>query len=279
MTSDYLDHYREHGFAVVEGLFDAAEVAELAEAFDRVYARAISYKASFRHQNVFFQLGCDPALGQVVRMAQWPSYFDKVLSRVRTDARMADILRPLIGGDLKQIINQMHWKPPGASHVEFGFHQDARFRRPAEAYRDLASSYVQTGIAIDPHSAESGEMVVYPGSHRLGIVEIRHAGRVLDAEMREEDLSRAGLDPDALVTLELAPGDLALWNPYLIHGSGPNHTARDRRFYINGYVSADKCDRGEWAFRGGRPCALGEPVLVHYEQLYERPEPHLVEAG
>ena len=44
--------------------------------------------------------------------------------------------------------------------------------------------------------------------------------------------------------------------------------------YINGYVAADMCDRGEWAFQGGNPCPLGEPQLVHYEDLYIRPEPH-----
>ncbi len=51
----------------------------------------------------------------------------------------------------------------------------------------------------------------------------------------------------------------------------------DRRIYLNGYVTAPNCDRGEWAFRGGEPCRLGEPILVHYEDLHARPEPHYVE--
>ena len=41
--------------------------------------------------------------------------------------------------------------------------------------------------------------------------------------------------------------------------------------------SAADCDRGEWAFRDGKPCTLGEPVLVHYDALYKRPYPHFVE--
>ena len=51
----------------------------------------------------------------------------------------------------------------------------------------------------------------------------------------------------------------------------------DRRIYLNGYVAAADCDRGEWAFRDGKPCTLGEPVLVHYDALYKRPYPHFVE--
>src|SRR3546814_3446853 len=62
---------------------------------------------------------------------------DPALERVRRDPRLLEILAPLLGGDLKQIINQLHWKPPGA-RAEFGFHQDSRSRRPRGAYRDLA---------------------------------------------------------------------------------------------------------------------------------------------
>jgi len=61
-----------------------------------------------------------------------------------------------------------------------------------------------------------------------------------------------------------------------VHGSGPNVTSDDRRFYLNGYVRAADCDRGEWAFRGGEPVALGAPNLVHYDDLFQRPDPHYI---
>ena len=80
-----------------------------------------------------------------------------------------------------------------------------------------------------------------------------------------------------LIDLEMEAGDVALWSVLTVHGSTSNKTAEDRRFYLNGYVRAADCDRGEWAFRNGKPCALGDPVLVHYEQLHERPEPHYVD--
>jgi ectoine hydroxylase-related dioxygenase (phytanoyl-CoA dioxygenase family) len=274
---DHLEHYREHGYAVVKGVFDRHEVGELAVAFDRLYARALGYSASFRHQNVLFRLGDDPNLGRIVRMVQWPSYVDPVLARYRNDPRMLAILEPLLGNDLKQIINQMHWKPPGARAVEWGYHQDIRSRRPREAYRSPATSYIQTGIAIDPHGEDNGAMTVVPGSHRLGELSAT-GGRVMDRALSDRDLVDLGLDPGNVVHLTLDPGDVAFWHLHTIHGSGPNRSARDRRFYLNGYVVAKDCDRGEWAFRGGEPCPLGEPVLVHYEDLFARPEPHYVDA-
>jgi ectoine hydroxylase-related dioxygenase (phytanoyl-CoA dioxygenase family) len=277
ITGDIVARYRQDGYAVVRGVFSAAEVAELADAFDRHLAQGMAHRASFRHGNLFYRLGIDANLGKIVRMVQWPSYVDAVLARYRTDPRLLAIVEPLIGRDVKQIINQLHWKPPGAASGDFAYHQDVRFRRPREAYRNLSDAYVQTGIAVDRHSTGSGAMKLFPGSHRLGELDLADGRSVQGQGLGEADLLRVGLDPADAVDLLLEPGDVALWNPYTIHGSGPNIAAPDRRFYLNGYVRAADCDRGEWAFRNGAPCPLGAPVLVHYEDLHRHPEPHYVE--
>jgi len=269
----HVEAYHARGFAVVRGVFSAGEVAEIAEAFDRQWAAGIGHPRNFRHGNLMVRVGEDPALGKVVTMVQWPSYTDPVLARYRTDPRLLAIVEPLVGRDVKQIINQLHWKPAGSRGAEFAFHQDARFRKPPQCYRNLAESYVQTGIAVDPHRRVSGAMRVLPGSHRMGTLDLG-ASAVLGEAASEEALRRAGLDPAGLVDLELDPGDVALWNPYTVHGSGRNHSERSRRFYLNGYVRAADCDRGEWAWRDGAPQPLGAPVLVHFEQLLEHPGPH-----
>ena len=275
--ADALARYREEGYAVVRGMFSRDEVAAIAHSFDRHWRTGMAHRASWRHGNLFYRQGKDPALGKILRLVQWPSYVDPVLESIRRDPRWRDLLEPLVGRDVKQIINQLHWKPPGATAADFAFHQDVRFRRPRSAYRNLVDAYVQTGIAVDLHSAASGAMRILPGSHRLGEIEIAGQGAVLDQKMADERLARCGLDPSRLVDLALEPGDVALWNLYTIHGSGPNRTSSDRRFYLNGYVRASDCDRGEWAFRDGAPVPLGDPVLVHYDDLFARPEPHFVE--
>ena len=271
------EHFRADGYAVARGVFNAEEVAWIAAAFDRQWAEGMAHRASFRHGNLLYRQGQDANLGKILRLAQWPSYSVPVLEKVRRDPRYLELLGPLLGRNMKQIINQLHWKPPGAAQAEFAFHQDVRFRRPAEAYRNLGESYVQTGIAVDRHTAKSGAMRVLPGSQALGAVDLESPARILDGKMAGEALAGAGLDPTHLVDLELEPGDVALWGVFTIHGSGVNVTAQDRRFYLNGYVRADDCDRGEWAFRDGVPQKLGEPVLVHYEDLLNRPEPHYLE--
>jgi len=274
---DILERYRRDGFAVVRRVFSPAEVAEMATAFDAVREAGLRFERSFRDRNVLFRLSRDAALGKTLRMVQWPAYFNAVLDRYRVDRRMFDIVAPLLGPDLKQIINQMHWKPPGAAQNSFGYHQDIWFRKPRVAYRNTEHAYLQTGIAIDPHGRDNGAMIFCRGSHRRGELSIDGDSRIMEREMTADDLRRVGIAEEDTVVLALEPGDVAFWNLYTVHGSGPNTSAIDRRIYLNGYVSAADCDRGEWAFRGGAPCALGEPVLVHYDDLYKRPYPHYVE--
>lgn len=275
--SETIRFYRQQGYAILRGFFAPDEVAAMAEAFDRHWAIGMGHGASWRYGNLLYRVGRDAALGTVVRMVQWPSYADPALDRVRRDPRWLSLLEPLIGRDIKQIINQLHWKPPGAAAAEFAFHQDVRSRRPRAAFRNLAESYVQTGLAIDPHRAANGAMRIYPGSHLFGEMDLGVQGHSLGQQMAEDQLAAAGLDPSKVIDLELDPGDVALWSPFTIHGSGSNSTKSDRRFFINGYVRAADCDRGEYAFRNGEPVALGAPVLVHYEELFERPEPHFVD--
>ena len=116
-----------------------------------------------------------------------------------------------------------------------------------------------------------------PGSHRLGELPFAEAGPILEQKAHEDELHRLGIDPAGLVDLVLDPGDVALWHLHAVHGSGPNRSTGDRRLYVNGYVSAKNSDRGAWTFRAGKPCPLGDPVLIHYEDLYSRPGPYYLD--
>jgi ectoine hydroxylase-related dioxygenase (phytanoyl-CoA dioxygenase family) len=264
LRPDHAARFHERGYTIVRSVFTPDEIGELAAASDRIYARAIRPESEPEdgapevagHPEVRFRTVEDPRLGRICRIATWPAHLDPVLARVRIDRRMLAILEPLIGPSLKQITSQLHWKPAGAERVEFGFHQDIRFRRPLAAYRNAERSFVQTAIAVDPHRRDSGAIRLYPKSHRLGDLALGGEGPVLDQALSEADLAVRGLDPAELVNIELDPGDVALWGLFTVHGSGVNRANHSRRVYINGYVTAEDCDLGTWAFHEGRPCPL-----------------------
>jgi ectoine hydroxylase-related dioxygenase (phytanoyl-CoA dioxygenase family) len=273
-ADDHVLHFRREGYAILRRVFSLAEVEKMRASADAVHAEAVRHGRSFRHGNLFYRVERDEAGRPLVPIVQWPCWRHPALDAVRLDPRIARILAPLIGGDIKQIINQLHWKRPGGGG-DFAWHQDSRFREPRSAYRNLGASYVQTGLALDPHAPESGCMRFVPRSHARGDLGLDESSQVWGEAMRDQALAAAGLSAADAIDVRLEPGDLALWNPYLVHGSGSNRADHQRRLYINGYVRAEDCDRGEWSFRGGRPVPLGpEPALVHYEQLAERPGPH-----
>ena len=276
VQDDHVAAFLRDGYAIVRNFFSADEIAAIAAASDQLYDEGRAHRRSFRHGNLFYNVARAEDDEPVVRMVQWPSYHQPLMNRLRLDRRFAALLEPLLGPDLKQIINQVHWKAPG-SLGDFAWHQDSRSRRPASAFRNLADSYVQTGLAIDPHNPESGGMRFIPRSHARGDLGMDCSAHALGSPLKDEALAEVGLSSDGAVDLILEPGDLALWSPYLVHGSGQNRSDHKRRFCINGYVRAEDCDRGEWAFRDGRPVPLGAvPALVHYEELRERPDPHYV---
>src|SRR3954451_7045422 len=224
-----LAHYWREGYAVVRGFFSSDEVDEIAGGLNQLYAEGAAHGRCFRHGNLFYNVAREGEGGEpLVRMVQWPSYHQPVLNAVRLDCRFARLLEPLIGRDLKQIINQVHWKVPG-SLGDFAWHQDSRFRRPPEAYRNLATSYVQTGLAIDPHTRESGCMRFVPRSHLRGDLGMDCSKKALGTPMTEDALEAVGLSEDDAVDLLLEPGDLALWSSYLVHGSGKNTSNHKRR--------------------------------------------------
>ncbi len=278
--SDFVEHFKSEGFAVIRGFLSAAETAEIGAEADRLYQEGLKHHATYRHGNLLFEILDDPkARRRVVLQAHWTAWISPLMERMRRTENYFRVLRPLLGNDIKQISHQIHWKPPGAKYTSYRFHQDARFRTGQLAGHDLLESTVTAGLAIDRQTVENGALRVFPRSHKLGYLGLSDDGPIMVGETQDEELRRAGLDASQAVVCEMEPGDLLLWNLFTVHGSAPNISSHDRRFMINSYVRAADSERGEWAFRGGVSTALGpEPRICKYEELRERPGPFYIEA-
>lgn len=261
MTPDHVRQYWDDGYTVVKGVFTEAEVEQMRTACDRWKFTGQLLGRTWRKQNTVIWVEEDKQVGTTVRGMQWPSYHDAVMDKFRTDPRLLMCIEPIIGDSVKQIINQVHWKRPG-SKTTWPLHRDVRSRRPSSAFTDLFESWVQTGIAIDGHMEDNGAMSIVPGSHR----DVDH-----DPEDKSVWMAPQYADDVRTHPMEMEPGDVGLWNAFTVHGGGFNTTKyMDRRLYINGFVAADKCTRGEWAWNEGRTCHLyGEPALIQFEEVDE----------
>ena len=265
--------FHQRGYAVVENVFNAVEVAALKCATDRVKRRGLRVGRSFRHGNQGYWINDDPRIGTNVMGMQWPSYDEEVLESHRRDPRMLALLEPLIGCNIRQIVNQLHWKTPGSTFA-VSFHRDRINRRPAEAFRALATSYVQTACVIDPMTAENGAILLVPGSH-LREPRSEHPGRgnFVTGNVSRAYLSNEGFCDADLLSIDAEPGDVVLWHVDTIHGSEMNQSSQDRCLYINGYVDARNCMRGHWAFIEGQGIPLPPidvPVLIHRDDIFDQ---------
>ncbi len=261
MTAEHVRQFWEDGYTIVRGVFTEDEIEQMKTACDRWKFTGQLLGRTWRKQNTVIWVDEDRNNEITVRGMQWPSYHDAVMDKFRVDPRMLMIVEPLIGSSVKQIINQVHWKRPG-SKTTWPLHRDVRSRRPSEAFTDLFHSWVQTGIAIDPHMNENGAMSVVPGSH----LDVDH-----DPEDKTIWMAPEYAKDDRIHPMNLEPGDVGLWSAYTVHGGGFNTTKYlDRRLYINGFVKAENCSRGEWAWNEGRTCGLyGEQALVTFDEVDE----------
>jgi ectoine hydroxylase-related dioxygenase (phytanoyl-CoA dioxygenase family) len=278
--SDIVQDLNTQGFAIVRGFLSPSDTKEIAAETDAMYREGLKHHATYRDKNLLFEILQDPkAQRRVVLQAHWTAWISPLMERMRRSEQYFSVLEPFLGSDIKQISHQIHWKPPGAKYTFYRFHQDARFREGNVKDFDFVRSSVTTGLAIDPQTVANGALRVIPKSHRLGYLGLSDDGPIMVGQTQDEELRRAGLDPDNIVTCEMQPGDLLLWTLFTVHGSAPNVSDYDRRFMINSYVRAGDSDRGEWAFRDGISTPLGpEPQICKYEQLRERPGPFYIEA-
>ena len=210
-STDWVTAYWQHGYVIIKGVFSQDEISSYQQRFDAWYQEGLCHPSTFRHRNKVIWIDDDPDMGRIVRGMQWPSYEDALLNAVRTDPRLLSVLEPLIGDNIKQIINQMHWKTPGA-RVTWGYHRDERSRKPDHAFRDLARSYVQIGIAVDDHWAGNGAMKILPDSHTLANHDA-FRGASGHRDTNEEGFKRAGIDTSKMIDVQMSAGDIALWGP------------------------------------------------------------------
>ena len=79
-------------------------------------------------------------------------------------------------------------------------------------------------VAIDDADEENGCLMVIPGSHRQGLLPHRVNARTFSRTLPDELVDRA-----KAVTLPTKGGTGVIFGPFMVHGSGPNRSPRERR--------------------------------------------------
>ena len=109
------EKYREEGYVIVKGFVPAEEVENLQAETRQHYEEGLKHPATYRHGNLCFEILPEAEFGRrYVIQASWFSWISAYFEAFRRSERYRILLKPFIGRDVKQIVQQIHWKPPGA---------------------------------------------------------------------------------------------------------------------------------------------------------------------
>jgi len=229
--------YRDEGYTVVRRVLGAEEIA-------RVLARAkaiahgdlppegkSSVMRDIHFAKKLLPMPEDPerALWKIMNADR----FDPVLREAMRAPGLLDAVAGLLGDDLLAFLFMLIYKPPGVPDSVHPFHQDGLYFQ-----FDPHDLVVGAWVALDPTHADNGTLEVVPGTHRLPIT-----GHEVIPGVNAGAFGASGVEGAAdmhakAVTLELAPGDCALFHPHLYHRTGGNRTDGHRRVMTLHFASA-----------------------------------------
>jgi hypothetical protein len=235
LSADEIRAFFEVGWIVRRALFRADEVARMRACFDELEQIADELPETGLHRGSYFVLA-EKNGTRVINRVVWAGGCQRYLLDIGSDPRLTVPCAQLLkSGAMDHLLNQAHFKRP-RDGVTFGWHQDIQHRDKGNGtWADVngCGSFVQTIIALDEMTPDSGPLKFMPGSAKWGRVELGDdAGRSgsgapeTPAKFREKDA----------VTMAARPGDTVFFGPYTAHASFENTSERYRRILINGYA-------------------------------------------
>ncbi|MEQ7125011.1 phytanoyl-CoA dioxygenase family protein [Actinopolymorpha sp. B11F2] len=238
------------GFAVIKGLFTAAEVGEIRDEFMAIHAAGPvpgHFEPATSNPD-----GPTDVLRRFPRVMH-PHQFNALALRYLLDSRVRSILTELLGEEPLAAQSMFYFKPPGARGQ--ALHQDNFYLRVEPG------TCVAAWLACDVIDRANGGLEVVPGTHLMDVFCPEDAD--MDVSFTREYVPPPpGLAP---VPVDMEPGDMLFFNGSLVHGSGPNATTdRFRRSFICHYVGRESCDRISRHYKtltmDGAPVELAESV-------------------
>jgi hypothetical protein len=231
--------WREDGFFLRPACFDADELAVLRDAAETA-ARTAAARVRDQGRTYFLdgkrfvdvghvtvQFEHSPG-SETIRVIEPVAELEPRLEALVEDPRLTEPVRGLLGTrDLALWTDKLNLKRAGEGSG-FGWHQDAPYWTHACAHPDrLPNVYV----ALDAADAANGCLRVVRGSHRAGALPWTDDGTQLGGFYTDP----ARVDRSREVLLEVPAGSLVFFDPWLVHGSGPNGSATARRALVVTY--------------------------------------------
>lgn len=218
-------HFDAHGFLVVRGLFDRAELDPLCAA---MHGRAWQDREIFDYVS---------AQGSATQFSYWTDLGGpSMLSALPRLARLVDGSEALLGMPVYHWYSKLVVKGAGCT-AEVDWHQDfATYHESGVLFPHLLT----VAVAITPSTAETGCLQVLPGSHRIGRLDHVSVSGAHLADPRWIEIALQTMTPELC---ELDPGDAVFFHGNTLHRSAGNRSAAPRVHLITHYNAVDNQPR------------------------------------
>ncbi|MCX5661387.1 MAG: phytanoyl-CoA dioxygenase family protein [Planctomycetota bacterium] len=218
LTPQQIAQYREQGYVTAKGVYTAQEVAKLREHFMAVRATGSKpgdYGAEPDKPN-------DPLnkFPRMINMHDWDEETKTAAGDARLLAGVAQLTNDVA------VLNQtmLYFKPPLARGQ--ALHQDQQYI--------TIDPLVGVWVALDDSDSANGQMVVVPGSNKLGLLPVEAADLSTSFTGGQSRLPSGA----KIVGVDMKAGDVLFFDGKTIHGSYPNTTTdRFRRSFICHYIT------------------------------------------
>jgi phytanoyl-CoA hydroxylase len=226
LSKSQIEQYHEEGHVALEGFVPKATMDEMRRLIDEVVDNAKNVsKSDAQYDLDDMHTKDDPKVRRLKRpYDHWPFFNDLVRSDFILDA-----VESLMGPDLRIWNGKLNFKTPGRGYA-VEWHQDWAF------YPHTNDVGLAMGIYLDDATYDNGAMIVLPGTHKLDAFD-HHSDGYFCGAMDPKKCS--DLDFKDFKTVGGPAGTITLHHVRLVHGSAPNHTDKERRFFITGYFAAD----------------------------------------
>lgn len=198
-SNDLLSRFDSEGYVVVRGVLDAGLIAEA-------------------QSHVQWLLQNNPGT-RPEQLHHWLAVDDPFWYRLVSDDRLLDVAQAFIGPNIALFSTHYICKPPKTGQAVL-WHQDGSYW-PLEPMR-----VVTLWLAVTESTPANGCMRVIPRTHTLDLQAMQERSDV--ENVLGSAIDTRFVDETQAVDVILAPGDVSIHHPNIVHGSEANQSANWR---------------------------------------------------
>lgn len=220
LSQKEIDDFKNLGYVIVRGLFDAGEMQEVTAWTDEL----ISYpEAPGKYMKYFEQSLAQTDKRILSRIENFVPYHVG-FSRLVMGPKMLTAVSELLAEPAVLFKDKINLKLPGGDG--FKAHQDVQ-----AGWDAYAPFYITAMVAIDRSTAENGSLEMVAGQHNKGLL-----GRMWEPLTETES---AGMQ---FVPIYADPGDAVFFDSFAPHRSAPNRSNEPRRVL---YITYNRLSDGD----------------------------------